>query len=142
MNKLATVLLAAAAAFSAPAFAQDNGSITLQVDSGSAMTDTGPAKSMVSANSGMALSEGNQVMVSEGSKFTLTYGNGCTKTITGPATYTVPGSCSGAGWTNEGGVNVWNAAIIIGAGVIGAAVIEQMGNNSAPGPLSTGVRHF
>lgn len=141
MNKLATVLLAAAAAFSAPAFAQDNGSITLQVDSGSAMTSINDGD-FVSANSGQALSVNDKVMVADGSKFTLRYGNGCTKTITGPATYIVPSSCTGAGWTNEGGVNVWNAAIIVGAGVIGAVLIDQMGDNVAPGPLSAGIRHL
>ena len=43
--------------------------------------------------------------------------------------------------SNGGGNNGMNAAIIVGAGVIGAALINSQDNVDV-GPLSTGVRHL
>lgn len=137
MIKLATVLLAAAA-FSAPAFAQDS-SITLRVDSGTVMSSTGGE--YASATTGASLSVGEKIMVNAGSSATAIYDGGCTVSFNAPGVYQVPAECTKAGWANSGHANGMNAAIIVGAAVLGAAAIESMGDEPV-GPLSTGIRHL
>lgn len=138
MTKFAAVLLVASAAFAAPAFAQDS-SITLRVDSGSVMSSTGGE--YASANTGKPLVVGEKIMINAGSSATALYDNGCTVRFAEPGVYEVPAECTKAAWANSGRGNGMNAAIIIGAGVIGAALINSQGNEDV-GPLSNGVRHL
>ena len=138
MTKFAAILLAASAAFAAPAFAQDNSSITLRVDTGSVMSSTGGE--FASANTGKPLAVGEKLMINAGSSATAVYEGGCTVEFKEAGVFEVPGECKKAAWANNGGAGK-NAAIIIGAGVIGAALINS-GDNEDVGPLSTGVRHL
>lgn len=137
MIKFATILIAAAA-FSAPAFAQDT-NITLRVDSGSAMASTGGE--YMSANTGKPLVAGEKLMVNAGSSITVVYENGCSRTYDAPGVYEVSSQCTKGGWTNGDHANGMNAAIIIGTGVIGAALLNSE-NNTGVGPLSAGIRHL
>lgn len=137
MKKLAVALLVASSAFAAPAFAQD-GSVTLRVNSGTVMTSVGGEYQ--SANTGSQVSVGQKVMVNAGSSATLVYGGGCTMTLNTPGVYDVPATCTRAAW-NSSGNNMMAAGVIIGAGVIAAALIGS--EDDVPvGPLSSGVRHF
>ena len=139
MKKYAAIVFAAATAFAAPAFAQD-GTATLRIDSGTAMTSNGGEYE--SANTGKPLSAGDKVMVNAGSSATLVYGNGCTMKLDQAGVYTVPAACSGAAWASSGVSNGMATFIIVGAAVLGAAAIENMGDDVPPGPLSTGVSHL
>ena len=139
MNKLAPVVIAALAAFSVPAFAQDGVDATLRVDQGSAMVSDDGGQ-FESANTGRALDAGDKVMVNPDSKVTLQYGNGCTMVLTTPGVYNVPGSCSRAAWARTGNP-VPAGLIIAGAAVLGAAVLHNM-DDVPVGPLSTARRHF
>lgn len=138
MTKFAAFLLATSAAFAAPAFAQDD-SITLRVDAGSVMSSTGGE--YASANTGKPLVVGEKLMVNAGSAATAVYESGCTVEFKEPGVYEVPAECKKVAWINGGAGNGMNAAIIIGAGVIGAALIDSMGDEPV-GPLSPGVRHL
>lgn len=138
MTKFAAVLLAASAAFAAPAFAQDS-SITLRVDSGTVMSSTGGE--YASASTGKSLAVGEKLMINAGSSATAVYDGGCTVEFKEPGVYEVPAECTRAAWTNSGRGNGMNAAIIIGAGLVGAAVINSQGSEDV-GPLSNGVRHL
>lgn len=139
MTKFAAVVLAASVAFAAPAFAQDNGSVTLKVDSGSVMTSNGG--DYATAASGQSLASGDKVMVNENSSATLTYGNGCKMQLTQPGVYTVPAQCNAVAGNTSGGSSGANAGIIAGtAAVIGAVINNE--DNTPNGPLSTGIRHF
>ena len=140
MNKFAAALIAASVAFAAPAFAQQqNDSIVIQINAGSAMTSTGG--DYMSANSGQPVVVGEKVMVNAGSAATLMYKNGCKMELRQPGVYTVPGECRAAGWTSDGTASGANAAIIAGAAVLGAAVLKN--EKDVPvGPLSASIRHF
>jgi hypothetical protein len=136
MRKLAPLFLAAAA-FAAPAFAQD-AAVTLRVDAGTAMASTGGE--YASASTGTALSTGQSIMVGENSAVTLVYDGGCTIKINTPGTYNVPDTCTRAGWVNSGN-DMAAAGIIIGTAVLVGVAIDQMGDEPV-GPLSDAVRHF
>lgn len=138
MTKFAAILLAASAAFAAPAFAQDGSAITLRVDTGSVMSSNGGEFS--SANTGKPLAAGEKLMINAGSSATAVYEGGCTVSFKDAGVFEVPGECK-AGWNTNGGGAGKNAAIIIGAGVIGAALINSADKEDV-GPLSTGVRHL
>lgn len=140
MTKFAAALIAASVAFAAPAFAQQqNDSIVIQINAGSAMTSTGG--DYMTASSGQPVVVGEKVMVNAGSAATLMYKNGCKMELRQPGVYTVPGDCKVAGWTNDGMASGANAAIIAGAAVIGAAVLKN--EKDVPvGPLSASIRHF
>lgn len=138
MTKIAAALLAAAAAFATPAFAQEPVSATLQVESGSIMTSAGGE--YASASSGQSLAAGQKVMVNDGSSGFLTYGNGCKIKLDQPGIYTVPSQCNAVpGQT--GGSSAMNAGIIAISALVAAGVIENEDKTPA-GPLSTGIRHF
>lgn len=138
MTKFAAVLLAASAAFAAPAFAQDS-SITLRVDSGTVMSSSGGE--FASANTGKPLVVGEKLMINAGSSATAVYDGGCTIEFREPGVYDVPGECKKAAWANNGRGASMGAAIIIGTGVVGAALLNSEDNVDA-GPLSTGIRHL
>ncbi|MCL6618312.1 hypothetical protein [Thermomonas hydrothermalis] len=140
MRKFVAPLFAFAVAVSAPAFAQQqNDSIVLQLNAGSAMTSRGG--DFMTANSGQPVAAGDKVMVNAGSAVTLVYKNGCKMELRQPGVYTVPADCKVAGWANNGGVSGANAAIIAGVAALGAAVLTN--EKDAPvGPLSASIRHF
>lgn len=140
MTKFAAALIAASVAFAAPAFAQEqNNSIVIQINAGSAMTSTGG--DYMTANSGQPVAVGEKVMVNAGSAATLVYRNGCKMELRQPGVYTVPADCKVAGWTNNGTASGANAAIIAGVAAIGAAVLAN--EKDVPvGPLSASIRHF
>lgn len=140
MTKFATALLVASVAFAAPAFAQQqNDSIVLHIDTGSAMTSTGG--DYATASSGQAVVVGEKVMVNAGSSAVAIFKNGCRVEFRQPGVYTVPAECRAAGWANNGGASGSNALIITGAAVLGAAVLGSS-HNEPVGPLSAGIRHF
>ena len=144
--KFSAALLAVA--FSAPTFAQDKpDSIVLESKAGSVMTTTGGAYE--SAPTGKRLVEGESMMLSEGANATVVYyyDNGdrkCVENYAGPNTFVIDGSCNKAAWATTGNPGT-SALVIIGAGLIGAAVLESM-DKEPVGPLSTGpngmIRHF
>lgn len=141
MRKFVAPLFALAVAVSAPAFAQQqDDSIVLQLNAGSAMTSRGG--DFVTAYSGQPVVVGEKVMVNAGSAVTLVYKNGCKMELRQPGVYTVPSDCNKvAGWANNGGVSGANAAIIAGTAALGAAIL--LNEKDAPvGPLSASIRHF
>lgn len=137
MTKLAALLLAASVAFAAPAFAQDSGSATLKVESGSIMTSTGG--DYVTATTGQSLEAGQKVMVNENSVGILTYGNGCKIKLDVPGVYSVPNDCKAM--VAKTGASGTSAGIIALSALIAAGLINNEQNTPA-GPLSTGIRHF
>ena len=144
--KFSAALLAMACA--APAFAQDKpDSIVLESKAGSVMTTTGGAYE--TAPTGKRLVEGESMMLSDGAKATVVYyyDNGdrkCVENYAGPNTFVIDDSCTKAAWVNNGSPGK-SALIIVGAGLIGAAVLNSM-DKVPVGPLSTGpngqIRHF
>ena len=138
MTKIAAALLAAAAAFATPAFAQEPVSATLQVESGSIMTSAGGE--YASASSGQSLAAGQKVMVNAGSSGFLTYGNGCKIKLDQPGIYTVPSQCNAVAGSDR-----WQLGHEcrhhrdLRAGR--SRVIENEDKTPA-GRLSTGIRHF
>jgi hypothetical protein len=140
-----TALAVAALMFSAGASAQQGGNpdrIVLESKTGSVMTSTGGEYQ--TANAGRLLTVGESMMLAEGANATVVYyytnANGdvvrkCTERYSGANTYTIDDSCvPAAAWatgTSPG------AGWIIGAAVVGAAIINSMGDSPA-GPLSTG----
>ncbi len=139
MKLLASALIAAAGALALPAFAQDNDSkITLRVEAGSVMASTGGQYQ--SANTGKPLVTGEKIMVNAGSAAAAVFENGCTVEFRRPGIYEVPGDCRKVAWINHGNAGM-NAAVIVGAGLIGAVLINPAGDTPV-GPLSTGIRHF
>ena len=146
IQKCTAALLAMACAM--PVFAQDKpDSIVLESKAGSVMSSTGGAYETASA--GKTLAVGESMMLSDGAKATVVYyfDNGarkCAETYTGPNTYVIDDTCTKAAWANNGSPGK-SALVIIGAGLIGAAVLESM-DKVPVGPLSTGpngnIRHF
>ena len=126
-----------------PAFAQDPtkpDSIVLETKTGSVMTSTGGAYESVAP--GKQLVTGESMMLTEGAKATVVYyyDNGdrkCVERYTGPNTYVIDDSCTKAGWVNGGPGK--SPLIIVGAGLIGAAVLASM-DDVPPGPISAGAR--
>ena len=135
-------------ALAAPAIAQDKpDSIVLESKVGSVMTTTGGAYE--TASTGKQLVEGESMMLSDGAKATVVYyyDNGdrkCVESYTGPNTYVIDDRCTKAGWV-DGTSPGKSALVIVGAGLIGAAVLESM-DKVPVGPLSSGpngnIRHL
>lgn len=138
MTKLAAVLFAASVAFAAPAFAQDSGTATLQVENGSIMTSTGG--DYVTATTGQNLQAGQKLMVGENSVGVLTYGNGCKIKLDVPGVYSVPNDCRAMA-AKAGGTSGMNAGIIAMSALVAAGLIGNE-ENIPVGPLSNGIRHF
>ena len=152
MTKFAAVLFAASAAFAAPALAQDKSDwdkIVLEDKAGNVMTSVGGEYQ--TAAIGQQLLVGQHMMLSgDTTKAKVVYYeldddgdvvNRCVKDYTDANTYIIdassPPAAAWAGGTNAG----MNAGIIVGAGVIGAALLNSE-DNADVGPLSTGVRHL
>ena len=131
------------AAVALPVVAQDQGkpdSIVLETKTGSVMTSTGGEYE--TAPAGKQLVQGESMMLTDGAKATVVYyyDNGdrkCVEQYTGPNTYVIDDSCIKAGWVN--GSPGKSALVIVGAGLIGAAVLESM-DKVPPGHISAGAR--
>lgn len=147
MMKTSSVLAASLLAMLAlPAMAQDQAqskpdSIVLETKIGSVMTSTGGTYESVAA--GKQLVTGESMMLTDGAKATVVYyyDNGdrkCVENYAGPNTYVIDDSCKKAAWMTNGSPGK-SALIIVGAGLIGAAVLASM-DDVPPGPISTGAR--
>ncbi len=155
---MAKILKSAALALLATCFvgtvsAQDSAGpdkIVLEAKAGSVMTSAGGEYQ--TAGVGKLLNVGESMMLADGSSATVVYyyldSDGdvvrkCTERYVGANTYTIDDSCVVAGWVP--GANRAGAGIIIGAGLIGAAILNGM-DDVPPGPLSTGpngsIRHL
>ena len=148
-----TALALFATLFVANASAQELGKpdrIVLESKAGSVMTSGGGEYQ--TAPVGKLLVFGESMMLGDQSKATVVYyylddaGNverKCVEKYTGANTYVIDDSCKMAAWV--AGSNRGGAGIIIGAGLIGAAILYGM-DDVPPGPLSTGpngtIRHF
>lgn len=147
-----TPLLLFTTMFVATASAQETGKldkIVLEAKTGSVMTSTGGQ--YLTADVGKQLVDGENMMLGDGSDATVVYyyldddGNlerKCTEKYRGADTYVIDDSCVVAVLLPSGSRAA--AGIIIGAGLIGAAII---GNDEvSPEPLSSGpngsIRHF
>ena len=157
MNKTSPLLAFAlvSALCGAPAFAQEQDtakpdSIVLESKVGSVMTSTGGAYQ--TALQGKPLVIGESMMLTDGATATVAYyyDNGnrkCVEKYDGPNTFVIDDSCKKAAWLNDGSSTGAgkSAAIIVGAGLIGAAILESM-DKVPVGPLSTGpngtIRHL
>ena len=150
--KKALYAIAIAATFTAPAFAQsksDWDKIVLEEVRGSVMTSTGAEYQTASV--GKLLVVGENMMLSTSSKAKVVYYelddegkvvDKCVKDYTDPSTYIIDATCTPvAAWTGSAAGNGMNAGIIVGAGVIGAVLLNT-DDNVDVGPLSTGVRHL
>lgn len=147
MPQLFRILAASMLAMLAlPAVAQDAigskpDSIVLEDKVGSVMTSTGDAYQSVVV--GKQLVIGESMMLTEGAKATVVYyyDNGdrkCVERYAGPNTFVIDDSCTKAAWISNGSPGK-SALIIVGAGLLGAAVLESM-DDVPPGPLSAGAR--
>ena len=154
MKKLSLALLAVAALAATPAFAQqgktDWDKIVLEDKGGNVMTSTGG--DYQTAVIGKQLVVGEHMMLSgDATKAKVVYYelddngkvlNRCVKDYTDPNTYIIDATCTPvAAWTGSAAGNGMNAGIIVGAGVIGAVLLNT-DDNVDVGPLSTGVRHL
>ena len=150
--KKALYAIAIAATFTAPAFAQsksDWDKIVLEEAQGSVMTSTGAEYQ--SAAIGKLLVVGENMMLSASSKAKVVYYDlddegkvvdKCVKDYTDPNTYIIDATCTPvAAWTGSAAGNGMNAGIIVGAGVIGAVLLNT-DDNVDVGPLSSSVRHL
>lgn len=116
--------------------------IVLEAKAGSVMTSAGGEYQ--TAGVGKLLKAGESMMLADGSSATVVYyyldSDGdvlrkCTERYVGANTYTIDDSCVAAAWTASD--NRFAPLIIIGAGLIGAAILNNM-DDVPPGPLSTG----
>ena len=154
MKMLALALIAATAFFAAPASAQEQGKsdwdkIVLEDKAGNVMTSTGG--DYQTAQIGKLLIVGEHMMLADATKAKVVYYelddegrvlNRCVKDYTDPDTYIIDATCTPvAAWTGSTAGNGMNAGIIVGAGVIGAVLLNT-DDNVDVGPLSTGVRHL
>ena len=150
--KKAIYAIAIAATFTAPAFAQsksDWDKIVLEEARGSVMTSTGAEYQTASV--GKLLVVGENMMLSASSKAKVVYYDlddegkvvdKCVKDYTDPNTYIIDATCTPvAAWTGSTAGNGMNAGIIVGAGVIGAVLLNT-DDNVDVGPLSSSVRHL
>jgi len=116
-------------------------SIVLETKTGSVMTSTGGAYE--TAPIGKQLVTGESMMLTDGAKATVVYyyddgDRKCVEHYRGPNTYVIDDSCKKAAWMTNGSPGK-SALVILGAGLIGAAVLESM-DKVPPGPISAGAR--
>lgn len=143
MKKHSSVFAASLLAMMAmPALAQQQvtaapESIVLETKVGSVMTSTGGEYQ--TAPTGKPLVTGESMMLTEGAKATVVYyyDNGkrkCVEHYAGPNTYVIDDTCTRAAWMTHGSPGK-SALIIVGAGLIGAAILASM-DDVPPGPIS------
>ena len=145
-SKLTLIAALIASGIAMPAFAQDSAqekpeSIVLESKVGSVMGSTGGQGEYVTVNEGRQLIEGQSLMLNEGAVATVVYyydsgRRKCVEKYEGPNTFIIDDSCKKVAYLSNGSP-ARGAGIILGAGLIGAAIIGS-GDNVAPGPLSTG----
>ena len=152
MKKLAFAAIALAAIFVAPAIAQETTSwdkIVLEDKAGNVMTSQGGEYQ--TAPIGKQLTVGERMMLGDATVAKVVYYdlddngkvlNKCVRDYTDPNTYIIDANCTAAvAWTNGGQINGVSAGIIVGAGVIGAALLNSA-DKVEVGPLSSAVRHL
>ena len=154
MKKLGYTLIALSAISFAAASAQEQGKsdwdkIVLEDKAGNVMTSTGG--DYQTAPIGKQLVIGEHMMLGDSTKAKVVYyeldDNGkvlskCVKDYTDPNTYIIDAVCTpGAVWANGGAVSGTQIGLIIGAGVVGAALLNGE-DKSDVGPLSDAVRHL
>jgi len=110
--------------------------IVLETTTGSAMTSTGGEYQ--TAATGKQLVTGESMMLTDGAKATVVYyyDNGnrkCVEHYAGPNTYVIDDSCTKAAWMSNGTPGK-SALVIVGAGLIGAAILASM-DDVPPGPI-------
>ena len=155
-SKFTLIAALIASGIAMPAFAQDPvqekpDSIVLEGKVGSVMGSTGGEYATV--NQGKVLVEGQSLMLSDGAEATVAYyyyyDDGkrfrkCVEKYEGPNTYTIDDECKKAAYLTNGS-SMKGAGIIVGAGLLGAAILESM-DDVPVGPLSTGpngtIRHL
>lgn len=136
----AAVLLATC---TVPAMAQDEqkpDKIVLEQKAGSVMTSTGG--DYETARVGELLVVNESMMLADGAKAQVVYyyddgKRKCVENYEGPNTFIIDDSCKKAAYLTHGGSQFGNAAIITGAALIGAAILESM-DNEEPRPISVG----
>ena len=152
MKKFAFAAIALAAIFVAPAIAQETASwdkIVLEDKAGNVMTSQGGEYQ--TAPIGKQLTVGERMMLGDATVAKVVYYdlddngkvlNKCVRDYTDPNTYIIDANCTAAvAWTNGGLINGVSAGIIVGAGVIGAALLNSA-DKVEVGPLSSAVRHL
>ena len=152
MKKFAFAAIALSAIFVAPAIAQETTSwdkIVLEDKAGNVMTSQGG--DYQTAPVGKQLIVGERMMLGEATVAKVVYYdlddngkvlNKCVRDYTDPNTYIIDANCTAAvAWTNGGQINGASAGIIVGAGVIGAALLNSA-DKVEVGPLSSAVRHL
>ena len=150
--KKALYAIAIAATFTAPAFAQsksDWDKIVLEDKAGNVLTSTGG--DYQTAPIGKQLIIGEHMLLGDATKAKVVYYeldddgkvlSKCVKDYTDPNTYIIDATCTaGAGWANGGGMSGAQVGMIVGAGVIGAALINNQ-DKTEVGPLSSGARRL
>lgn len=154
MKRLGYTLIALSAISFAAASAQEQGKsdwdkIVLEDKAGNVMTSNGG--DYQTAPIGKQFVIGEHMMLGDATKAKVVYyeldDNGkvlsrCVKDYTDPNTYIIDAVCTaGAAWANGGSISGANIGIIVGAGVIGAALINNEDKVDV-GPLSDAVRHL
>ena len=152
MKKFAFAAIALSAIFVAPAIAQETTSwdkIVLEDKAGNVMTSQGGEYQ--TAPIGKQLTVGERMMLGDATVAKVVYYdlddngkvlNKCVRDYTDPNTYIIDANCTAAvAWTNGGQINGVSAGIIVGAGVIGAALLNSA-DKVEVGPLSSAVRHL
>ena len=152
MKKFAFAAIALAAIFVAPAIAQETASwdkIVLEDKAGNVMTSQGGEYQ--TAPIGKQLTVGERMMLGDATVAKVVYYdlddngkvlNKCVRDYTDPNTYIIDANCTAAvAWTNGGQINGVSAGIIVGAGVIGAALLNSA-DKVEVGPLSSAVHHL
>ena len=153
MKKLGVALIAlsalSVAAASAAQGKTDWDKIVLEDKSGNVMTSTGG--DYQTAPLGKQLVIGEYMLLGDATKAKVVYYeldddgkvvSKCVKDYTDPNTYIIDATCTPvAAWTGSTAGNGMNAGIIVGAGVIGAVLLNT-DDNVDVGPLSSSVRHL
>ena len=152
MKKFPFAAIAISAIFVAPAIAQETTSwdkIVLEDKAGNVMTSQGGEYQ--TAPIGKQLTVGERMMLGDATVAKVVYYdlddngkvlNKCVRDYTDPNTYIIDANCTAAvAWTNGGQINGVSAGIIVGAGVIGAALLNSA-DKVEVGPLSSAVRHL
>lgn len=151
MKKFAFASIALFAIVAGPAAAQNKSDwdkIVLEDKSGNVMTSTGG--DYQTAQVGKQLVIGEYMMLGDATKAKVVYYeygdngnvlNRCVRDYTDANTYIIDAACKpAAAWGEGGQISAVNAGIVVGAGLIGAAVISG-GGGTPVGPLSTGSRN-
>ena len=154
MKKLGFTLIALSALSFAAASAQEKGKsdwdkIVLEDKAGNVMTSTGG--DYQTAQIGKQLIIGEHMLLGDATKAKVVYyeldDNGkvlskCVKDYTDPNTYIIDAVCTpGAAWANGGAISGTKMGLIIGAGVVGAVLINENGTDDE-GPISNAGRNL